>query len=74
MSAILLAADKRGVVTLTLNRPDVRNAFDDALIAELAGAFRTLGADGSVRVVVLTGAGKAFSAGGDINWMKRMAG
>jgi methylglutaconyl-CoA hydratase len=74
MSAILLAADKRGVVTLTLNRPDVRNAFDDALIAELAGAFRTLGADDTVRVVVLTGAGKAFSAGGDINWMKRMAG
>jgi len=74
MSALLLSADKRGVVSVTLNRPQIRNAFDDALIGELTGAFRTLGADDNVRALVLTGAGTAFSAGGDINWMKRMAG
>lgn len=74
MSALLLSTDKRGVASVTLNRPQIRNAFDDALISELTGAFRTLGADDNVRAVVLTGAGTAFSAGGDINWMKRMAG
>ncbi len=73
MSALLLSADKRGVASVTLNRPQIRNAFDDALIGELTRAFRTLGADDNVRAVVLTGAGTAFSAGGDINWMKRMA-
>ena len=60
--------------SLTLNRPEIRNAFDDALIGELTGAFRTLGADDNVRALVLTGAGTAFSAGGDLNWMRRMAG
>jgi len=74
MSALLLSADKRGVASVTLNRPQIRNAFDDALIGELTGAFRTLGTDDNVRALVLTGAGTAFSAGGDINWMKRMAG
>ncbi len=74
MSALLLSTDKRGVASVTLNQPQIRNAFDDALIGDLTGAFRTLGADDNVRVVVLTGAGSAFSAGGDINWMKRMAG
>ena len=74
MSALLLSTDKRGVASVTLNRPQIRNAFDDALIGELTDAFRTLGADDNVRALVLTGAGTAFSAGGDINWMKRMAG
>ncbi|MGA2087681.1 MAG: enoyl-CoA hydratase/isomerase family protein [Stellaceae bacterium] len=74
MSALLLSTDKRGVAFVTLNRPQIRNAFDDALIGELTGTFRTLGADDNVRALVLTGAGTAFSAGGDINWMKRMAG
>jgi methylglutaconyl-CoA hydratase len=74
MSALLLSTDKRGVASVTLNRPQIRNAFDDTLIGELTGAFRTLGADDNVRALVLTGAGTAFSAGGDINWMKRMAG
>ncbi len=71
---ILLATDSRGVATLTLNRPERRNAFDDAIIAELAEAFARVGADPAVRVMVLTGAGAAFSAGGDLNWMRRMAG
>lgn len=63
-----------GVARVTLDRPEVRNAFDDALIQELKSAFETLGNDPSVRVVVLAGSGPAFCAGADLNWMKRMAG
>jgi methylglutaconyl-CoA hydratase len=74
MSNLLHSIDSRGVATLTLNRPERRNAFDDAIIAELADAFARVGADPAVRVVVLTGAGAAFSAGGDLNWIRRMAG
>ncbi|HYY62899.1 MAG TPA: enoyl-CoA hydratase/isomerase family protein [Burkholderiales bacterium] len=59
---------------VTLNRPEVRNAFDDAQIAALAKTFAELDADPSVRVVVLAGNGPAFCAGADLNWMKRMAG
>jgi methylglutaconyl-CoA hydratase len=65
---------KDGVGRVTLNRPEVRNAFDDALIAALAKAFGELDADPQVRVVVLAGNGPAFCAGADLNWMKRMAG
>lgn len=72
--SILLATDARGVATLTLNRPERRNAFDDALIAELTQAFARIAADASIRALVLTGAGAAFSAGGDLGWMRRMAG
>ncbi|HEY3226730.1 MAG TPA: enoyl-CoA hydratase/isomerase family protein [Planctomycetota bacterium] len=61
------------VATVALNRPDVRNAFDDVLIGELTSTFATLAADASVRVVVLTGAGPAFCAGADVSWMKRSA-
>jgi methylglutaconyl-CoA hydratase len=74
MSDILLSTDTRGVATLTLNRPALRNAFDDALIRDLTEAFRCVAADVAVRLLVLTGAGSAFSAGGDLNWMRRMAG
>jgi len=56
-----------------LNRPDVRNAFNDGVIAELADTFRTLGADASLRAVVLGGHGKAFCAGADLSWMRAMA-
>ena len=59
---------------LILNRPEIRNAFDDALIANLAKTLKKLDADDSVRAVVLMGAGPAFCAGADLNWMKRMAG
>ena len=65
---------KDGVARVTLDRPDVRNAFDDALIARLTEAFEQIGADASVRAVVLAGNGPAFCAGADLNWMKRMAG
>ena len=65
---------KNGVGRVTLNRPEVRNAFDDALIASLTRVFRELDEDDSVRAVVLAGNGPAFCAGADLNWMKRMAG
>jgi len=62
-----------GVATLWMNRPEVHNAFDETLIAELTAACEALDADASVRVVVLAGRGKSFSAGADLNWMKRAA-
>ncbi|MDE1969660.1 MAG: enoyl-CoA hydratase/isomerase family protein [Alphaproteobacteria bacterium] len=74
MSAVLVSRDARGVATVTLNRPERRNAFDDALIRELDRLFANLARDTAVRVVVLTGAGSVFSAGADINWMRRVAG
>ena len=58
------------VATLWMNRPEVHNAFDARLIADLTAACRELNADDAVRVVVLAGRGKSFSAGGDLNWMK----
>jgi len=71
---VALETDARGVATLTLNRPEKHNAFDDALIAELTGKLKALDGDDAVRVVILTGAGKSFSAGADLNWMRSMAG
>jgi len=62
-----------GVARLTLNRPELRNAFNEQLIDELGRAFGQLGADPAVRVIVLAAAGKAFCAGADLNWMKSMA-
>jgi len=62
-----------GIATLTLDRAEVHNAFDDLLIEELIDTLRALDADPKVRVVVLTGAGKSFSAGADLGWMQRMA-
>lgn len=62
---------KDGVATLWMNRPDVFNAFDETLIEELTAACQEVNADDSVRVVVLAGRGKHFSAGADLNWMKR---
>lgn len=62
-----------GTAALVINRPQVHNAFDDALIAELTDALESLERDDGVRVVVLTGEGKTFSAGADLNWMRGMA-
>jgi methylglutaconyl-CoA hydratase len=62
-----------GAVWLTLDRPEIHNAFDDQLILELTAELARLGADDAVRVVVLTGAGRSFSAGADLNWMRRTA-
>ena len=67
-----LEIERRGkVATIWMNRPAVFNAFDEQLIAELAAACKELDADPGVRVVVLGGRGKHFSAGADLNWMKR---
>jgi methylglutaconyl-CoA hydratase len=60
-----------GVAQVTMSRPDVFNAFDEAMIGELDAAFAVLVADDAVRVIVLAGAGKHFSAGADLQWMQR---
>ncbi|MDP3086474.1 MAG: enoyl-CoA hydratase/isomerase family protein [Rubrivivax sp.] len=62
------------VAEVWLNRPEVRNAFNDGVIGELTVAFRTLGADPDLRAIVLGGHGKAFCAGADLGWMRTMAG
>lgn len=61
------------VARITLNRPEVRNAFNDEVIAELTQAFTALGQDAQVRAIVLAAEGPAFCAGADLNWMRRMA-
>ena len=71
---ILYSLDARGVATLTLNRPELHNAFDDEIIACLTGQLEAIEQDPAVRVLVLTGNGISFSAGADLNWMRRMAG
>jgi len=71
---MLLVEKKDGVARVTLNRPEVRNAFDDSLISELKKAFLEIGKDNTVRAMILAGSGPAFCAGADLNWMKRMAG
>ena len=72
MSAIL-ATDRGAVRQIALNRPEVHNAFDDGLIAQLTTALVEAGRDDAVRAVVLTGTGASFSAGADLNWMRGMA-
>ena len=62
------------VAEVWLNRPEVRNAFNDGVVAELTAVFRELGADTSLRAIVLGGHGKSFCAGADLSWMKSMAG
>lgn len=62
------------VATVTLARPNVRNAFDETMIAELTAAFSALGEDPEVRVAVLEGEGRIFCAGADVHWMRRAAG
>lgn len=61
------------VAEVYLNRPEVRNAFNDGVIAELTDAFRTLGGEPALRAIVLGGHGKAFCAGADLAWMRAMA-
>jgi methylglutaconyl-CoA hydratase len=70
---LLETRDERGVVSLTLNRPSRRNAFEPELIAAVTLTLRRLDADSDARVVVLGGAGEDFCAGGDIAWMRRAA-
>ena len=72
MSALIVSIQGH-VARITLNRPDVRNAFNDEVIAELTQAFTQVGQDPQVRAVVLAADGPAFCAGADLNWMRRMA-
>ena len=71
---VITTIDERGVATVSLNRPESHNAFDDAIIEALRQAFDDLAGRETVRVVVLASEGKSFSAGADLGWMKRMAG
>lgn len=70
---LLLSISDSGTAVVTLNRPDVHNAFNAALIADLQQAFTQLGKDDQVRAIILTNAGKNFCAGADLNWMKAAA-
>ncbi len=70
---LIVETDTRGVASVWLNRPEIHNAFDDALIVDLTTTLKRLELDPKIRVVVLAGKGKSFCAGADLNWMKRMA-
>ncbi|HET7369319.1 MAG TPA: enoyl-CoA hydratase-related protein [Gammaproteobacteria bacterium] len=70
---VLKEISSRGIATLTLNRPRIHNAFDDTLIAQLTEHLSELDSRNDIRAVILTGAGKSFSAGADLNWMRGMA-
>ena len=67
---IAVSTEVNGIASVTLNRPEVRNAMNARLIAEVTDAFTALGADQGVRAIVVQGAGKAFCAGADLNWMR----
>ncbi len=73
MNTIELIRPSPHVAEVWLNRPDVRNAFNDEVIAELTQTFAQLARDAQLRVVLLSGRGKAFCAGADLNWMRAMA-
>jgi methylglutaconyl-CoA hydratase len=69
----LLATDARGIATLTLNRPEVANAYDEDLLRALTAALQRLADDAAVRALVIRGAGKHFQAGADLNWLNRLS-
>ncbi|CAM3312140.1 enoyl-CoA hydratase-related protein [Polaromonas hydrogenivorans] len=71
LTTIAVSHRAAGVVQVTMARPAVFNAFDEVMIAELDAVFAELGADPAVRVIVLAGEGKHFSAGADLKWMQR---
>ncbi|GJL94837.1 MAG: methylglutaconyl-CoA hydratase [Hyphococcus sp.] len=70
---LITTIDHRGVARLTMNRPELRNAFNEDVVNQICDTMGRLGNDPNVRVIVLTGAGKAFSAGADLNMMRRVA-
>jgi methylglutaconyl-CoA hydratase len=72
-NSVVLDLDERGVASLSINRPDIHNAFDDELIQRLLQALEAVEADPSARILVLRSEGKSFSAGADLRWMRRMA-
>lgn len=70
----LLVEIKNGIGIVWMNRPKLHNALDDTMTAELTAAMRKLGDDPAVRIAILAGTGKSFSAGADMKWMQRLAG
>ena len=70
---VILDIDSDGVARITLNRPETRNAINEHVITELTSIFERLGDDKDIRVILLRGNGKCFSAGADLDWMRRMA-
>ena len=70
---ISINKNNNGIATITLNRPDKHNAFDDTIIEAMTSAFIDIDNDQSIRLMILEANGKNFSAGGDLDWMKRMA-
>jgi len=74
MSTLQYHAESNGIITLTLHRPQVLNAFDEELICTLTDCLRDIDRNQQARAVVLTGAGECFSAGADLNWMRGMQG
>jgi methylglutaconyl-CoA hydratase len=72
MNEVVTEIDNRGVAWVRLNNPDKHNAFDDQIILQLTRAFTAVAANADVRAMVLCSEGKSFSAGADLNWMKRM--
>ena len=72
MPEFLQTSITKRIANVTLRRPELRNAFNETLIAEITAAFTELGADDEVRVIVLSGEGSAFCAGADVHWMKRV--
>lgn len=73
IAALISEVDDFGRATITLNRPELHNAFDDTLIGALTGELKRLERDPEVRVILLAAKGKSFSSGADLNWMRRMA-
>lgn len=71
MQTLKIERDARGVAMVVFNRPEVHNAFDETMIREVIEAFRDLGEDESVRVIIIAAEGKSFCAGADLHWMKR---
>ena len=67
-----IIVEGQDIVTITLSRPEIHNPFDDRMIAELTDSFKKIQDDEGARAVIITGAGKSFCAGADLNWMKRM--
>ncbi len=70
---MVLVEIENNIATIIMNRPEVHNAFNEEVIAELTSIFLKLQDDNDIRAIILKGAGKSFSAGGDLNWMKRVA-
>ena len=73
MEKIVTEIDSRGVAKVTLNNPSKHNAFDDYMITQLSNAFTAIAENSDVRLMILASEGQSFSAGADLDWMKRMA-